>query len=188
MAHGNNDDASSRTRSKPSTPSTIGGFATRNAARQAAGHLRSDAVSLEITVRIHGSRVTEVARGVTPRTRSSRRQTSTMIVFPPRRRSAHVHTRERGTDADSHKFENAAGRHLPRRESTRASPRARRVTSKSNSRSPSPDIGAFISPPTGLSLPERFCHRTRRSRPPVRKRRRRKTPFQMLPGRLLQSR
>ncbi len=47
-----------------------------------AGHLRSDAVSLEIPVRIHGSRVTEVARGVTPRTEPFEEQTSTMIVFP----------------------------------------------------------------------------------------------------------
>jgi len=47
-----------------------------------AGHLRSDAVSLEIPVKIHGSRVVEVARGVTPRTEPFEEQTSTMIVFP----------------------------------------------------------------------------------------------------------
>ncbi len=47
-----------------------------------AGHLRSDAVSLEIPVKIHGSRVIEVSRGVTPRTEPFEEQTSTMIVFP----------------------------------------------------------------------------------------------------------
>jgi periplasmic protein TonB len=47
-----------------------------------AGHLRSDAVSLEIPVKIHGSRVIEMARGVAPRTEPFEEQTSTMIVFP----------------------------------------------------------------------------------------------------------
>ncbi len=51
-------------------------------ASKPAGHLRSDAVSLEIPVKIHGSRVVEVARGVTPRTEPFEEQTSTMIVFP----------------------------------------------------------------------------------------------------------
>lgn len=47
-----------------------------------ASHLRSDAVSLEIPVKIHGSRVIEMARGVAPRTEPFEEQTSTMIVFP----------------------------------------------------------------------------------------------------------
>jgi TonB family protein len=46
------------------------------------GHLRADALSLEVPVKIHGSRVTEVARGVAPRTEPFEEQTSTMIVFP----------------------------------------------------------------------------------------------------------
>ena len=49
---------------------------------KSAGHLRSDAVSLEIPIRVHGSRVTEVTRGVTPRTEPFEEQSSTMIVFP----------------------------------------------------------------------------------------------------------
>src|SRR6202789_740168 len=47
-----------------------------------AGHLRSDAVSLEVPVKVHGSRVTEVVRGITPHTEPFEEQTSTMIVFP----------------------------------------------------------------------------------------------------------
>src|SRR5580658_2897696 len=49
---------------------------------QAAGHLRADAVSLEVPVKVHGSRITEVARDVTPHTEPFEEQTSTMIVFP----------------------------------------------------------------------------------------------------------
>src|SRR6202453_1043549 len=47
-----------------------------------AGHLRSDAVSLEVPVKVHGSRVTEAVRDVTPHTEPFEEQTSTMIVFP----------------------------------------------------------------------------------------------------------
>jgi TonB family protein len=47
-----------------------------------AGQLRSDAVSLEVPVKVHGSRVTEVVRGITPHTEPFEEQTSTMIVFP----------------------------------------------------------------------------------------------------------
>jgi len=53
-----------------------------NRAKQDAGHLRTDAVSLEVPVKVHGSRVTEVVRGVTPHTEPFEEQTSTMIVFP----------------------------------------------------------------------------------------------------------
>jgi len=63
--------------------------ATDSAASQAenytktdAGRLRSDAVSLDVPVKVHGSRVTEVVRGVTPHTGPFEEQTSTMIVFP----------------------------------------------------------------------------------------------------------
>jgi TonB family protein len=46
------------------------------------GHLRSDAVSLDVPVKVHGSRVKEVVRGVTPHTEPFEEQTATMIVFP----------------------------------------------------------------------------------------------------------
>jgi TonB family protein len=49
---------------------------------QPAGHLRADAVSLEVPVKVHGSRVTDVVRDVTPHTEPFEEQTSTMIVFP----------------------------------------------------------------------------------------------------------
>lgn len=46
------------------------------------GQLRSDAVSLDVPVKIHGSRVVEVVRGTTSHTEPFEEQTSTMIVFP----------------------------------------------------------------------------------------------------------
>jgi TonB family protein len=46
------------------------------------GHLRSDAVSLDVPVKVHGSRVTEVVRGTTAHTQPFEEQTTTMIVFP----------------------------------------------------------------------------------------------------------
>ena len=46
------------------------------------GHLRSDAVSLEVPVKVHGSRVTEGARGAAPQMQPFEEQTTTMIVFP----------------------------------------------------------------------------------------------------------
>jgi TonB family protein len=55
----------------PAKPAAAGG-----------AHLRADAVSLEVPVKVHGSRVTEVARGVAPRTEPFEEETSTMIVFP----------------------------------------------------------------------------------------------------------
>src|SRR3984885_8795156 len=47
-----------------------------------AGHSRADAVSMEVPVKVHGSRVTEVVREITPHTEPFEEQTSTMIVFP----------------------------------------------------------------------------------------------------------
>jgi protein TonB len=46
------------------------------------GQLRADAVSLDVPVKVHGSRVTDVVRGITPHTEPFEEQTSTMIVFP----------------------------------------------------------------------------------------------------------
>jgi protein TonB len=50
--------------------------------KAAGGHLRSDAVSLEVPVRVHGSRVTEGVRGAAPQMEPFEEQTTTMIVFP----------------------------------------------------------------------------------------------------------
>src|SRR5271168_1437777 len=44
--------------------------------------VRSDALSLEVPVKVHGSRVVEVARGTAPQTEPFEEQTVTMIVFP----------------------------------------------------------------------------------------------------------
>jgi TonB family protein len=52
------------------------------AAQPAAGALHSDAVSLEVLLKVHGSKVTEVARGVPGRSEPFEEQTSSMIVFP----------------------------------------------------------------------------------------------------------
>jgi TonB family protein len=46
------------------------------------GTLRADALSLEVPVKVHGSRATEVARGVAPHTEPFEEETGTMIVFP----------------------------------------------------------------------------------------------------------
>jgi protein TonB len=54
---------------------------TAASARPASG-LRSDALSLEVAVKVHGSRVIEVARGTAPQTEPFEEQTVTMIVFP----------------------------------------------------------------------------------------------------------
>ena len=43
--------------------------------------LRSEAVSLEIPIKVHGSRVTEVVMGATPHTEPFEEQSTTMIVF-----------------------------------------------------------------------------------------------------------
>jgi TonB family protein len=44
--------------------------------------LRADALSLEVPVKVHGSRITEVARGAAPHTEPFEEETGTMIVFP----------------------------------------------------------------------------------------------------------
>jgi TonB family protein len=51
-------------------------------ARPESGALRADAVSLEVPVKVHGSRVSEVVRGITPHTEPFEEQTTSMIVFP----------------------------------------------------------------------------------------------------------
>jgi periplasmic protein TonB len=54
---------------------------TSTSTKPASG-LRSDALSLEVAVKVHGSRVIEVARGTAPQTEPFEEQTVTMIVFP----------------------------------------------------------------------------------------------------------
>jgi TonB family protein len=51
-------------------------------AAAAAGHLRADALSLEVPVKVHGSRVNDAPQSAAPRTEPFEEQTSTMIVFP----------------------------------------------------------------------------------------------------------
>ncbi|HEY6444033.1 MAG TPA: TonB family protein [Candidatus Acidoferrales bacterium] len=46
------------------------------------GHLRADAVSLDVPIKVHGTRVTEAARGAVPQTEAFEETSSTMIVFP----------------------------------------------------------------------------------------------------------
>jgi TonB family protein len=46
------------------------------------GTLRADALSLEVPVKVHGSRILEAARGVAPHTEPFEEETGTMIVFP----------------------------------------------------------------------------------------------------------
>jgi len=53
-----------------------------NRPKAESGHLRSDAVSLDVPIKVHGSRVIEVVRGTTPHTEPFEEQTTTMIVFP----------------------------------------------------------------------------------------------------------
>ena len=68
----------------------VAGSATDVASRPAAqpkaaapaGHLRADALSLEVPVKVHGSRVSDAQSGASPRTEPFEEQTSTMIVFP----------------------------------------------------------------------------------------------------------
>lgn len=61
----------------------VGAGAPSSAANRPTGaHLRQDALSLEIPVKVHGSRVTEVVRGVTPKTEPFEEQSTTMIIFP----------------------------------------------------------------------------------------------------------
>lgn len=51
-------------------------------ASASSGHLRADAVSLDVPVKVHGTRVIEAARGAVPQTEPFEETTSTMIVFP----------------------------------------------------------------------------------------------------------
>jgi periplasmic protein TonB len=53
-----------------------------NQAKPASGHLRSDAISQEVPVRVHGSKVKDVVLGTTPHSEPFEEQTITMIIFP----------------------------------------------------------------------------------------------------------
>ena len=50
--------------------------------QSSAAQLHSDAVSLEVPLKVHGSKVTEVVRGAAPQTEPFEEETSSMIVFP----------------------------------------------------------------------------------------------------------
>jgi TonB family protein len=50
--------------------------------QSSASQLHSDAVSLEVPLKVHGSKVTEAVRGAAPRTEPFEEETSSMIVFP----------------------------------------------------------------------------------------------------------
>ena len=65
-------------------PSTAGSTPVSQTGTQSkpTSSLRADALSLEVAVKVHGSRVIEVARGTAPRTEPFEEQTVTMIVFP----------------------------------------------------------------------------------------------------------
>jgi len=56
--------------------------ASSGAAKPDASRMRSDAVSLEVPIRVHGSRVKDVVLGTTPHSEPFEEQTTTMIVFP----------------------------------------------------------------------------------------------------------
>lgn len=62
------------------TPATETSSAPRP--KTTAPPMRADALSLEVQIKVHGSKVTEVGRGLPPRTEPFEEQTSTMIVFP----------------------------------------------------------------------------------------------------------
>ena len=86
-------------------------------AKSASGHLRADAVSLDVPVKVHGSRVTEVvaeSRGH----RTVRRRNGDHDRVPPRWCSQTLDFRQPGANARSHQPEITAGRDLPRRESS----------------------------------------------------------------------
>lgn len=50
--------------------------------KASAGHSRADAVSLDVSIKVHGTRVIEAKRGAAPQTEPFEETTSTMIVFP----------------------------------------------------------------------------------------------------------
>ncbi|HTZ72983.1 MAG TPA: TonB family protein [Candidatus Aquilonibacter sp.] len=66
---------------EPASPLTKAA-STSAPAKPDLNRLRADAVSLDVPVRVHGSRVTEVVRGTTPHTEPFEEEASTMIVFP----------------------------------------------------------------------------------------------------------
>jgi TonB family protein len=65
---------------KPAGESVVSQSA--NQVKPASGHLRSDAVSQEVAVRVHGSKVKDIVLGTTPHTEPFEEQTITMIIFP----------------------------------------------------------------------------------------------------------
>jgi len=67
---------------EPATPATRNAATTPSQPKPDLNRLRADAVSLDVPVKVHGSRVTDVVRGTTPHTTPFEEEASTMIVFP----------------------------------------------------------------------------------------------------------
>jgi protein TonB len=63
-------------------PTTETAATQTNERKADAGQLRADAVSLDVPVKVHGSRIKEVVLGTTPHTEPFEEQTATLIVFP----------------------------------------------------------------------------------------------------------
>jgi TonB family protein len=64
------------------SPADLETSRTRSRQRPESPHLRADAVSLEIPVKVHGSIVPNLSAGASPQAQPFEEQTSTMIVFP----------------------------------------------------------------------------------------------------------
>jgi len=66
----------------PATTTDTAVSQTNTRGKRDSAHMRSDAVSLEVPVKVHGSRLNDSALGATPKSEPFEEQTSTMIVFP----------------------------------------------------------------------------------------------------------
>jgi TonB family protein len=71
-------EVANSTTAAPTTPTS----ATPKPAAPGGGTLRADALSLEVPVKVHGSRVSDATRGAAPHTEPFEEETGTMIVFP----------------------------------------------------------------------------------------------------------
>jgi len=66
----------------PATTTDTAVSQTNTGGKRDSAHMRSDAVSLEVPVKVHGSRLNDSALGAAPKSEPFEEQTSTMIVFP----------------------------------------------------------------------------------------------------------
>ena len=127
-------------------PTTETAATQMNERKADAGQLRADAVSLDVPVKVHGSRTKEVVLGTTRHTEPFEEQTATLIVFP---QGGVVRMSTEVTAGQMVVLTNLKSGHdaICRVVKVRACPR-RKATSKSNSRTGSRDIGVCISPRT----------------------------------------